>query len=267
MFGTPCTSFSFARWPQLRDWLHPKGKQRLTQSQQEQVANGNKFVEWTAVAINSLVAVQCYFILENLLPGWMWVQPEIMAILQLPTVVLIEIFFQQFGAPYLKSTGLLSNLPYIWWMSSKADMDVARVPLRGQMFWNGQWVFRTKVAEPYPPLFGLALSLVVQLSIGARKLALAHGDRLPSPDKKYDAATHRGMCQHVLTGGPDETCWMDAADIKNSFVNNGGGAVKGFSVSEHVAWAQLQTHPMANKQAQLTDELTHALQYECPLGA
>ena len=64
------------------------------------------------------------------------------------------------------------------------------------------------------PTVVLALSLVVQLSIGARKLALAHGDRLPSPDKKYDAATHRGMCQHVLTGGPDETCWMDAADIK-----------------------------------------------------
>ena len=134
MFGTPCTSLSFARWPTLRDWLHPKGKRGLTQSQQEQVANGNKLVEWTAVAINSLVAVQCYFILENLLPGWMWVQPEIMAIWKLPTVVLIETIFQQFGAPYLKSTGLLSNLPYIWWMSSKADMDVARVPLRGQMF-------------------------------------------------------------------------------------------------------------------------------------
>ena len=56
---------------------------------------------------------------------------------------------------------------------------------------------------------------------------------------------------------------MDAADIKYSFVNNGGGAVKGFSVSEHVAWAQLQAHPMANKQAQLTDDLRQALQYEC----
>ena len=263
-FGTPCTSLSFARSPALRDWMYPEGRPGLTASQMEKVRTGNALVAWTAKAINILIGVQCYFVLENPSPGWMWVQPVIKKIWSSPTVILTEIMFQQFGAVYIKSTGLLSNMPYMWWLSSEADMKAPRVNLRGTMIFEGEETFFTKVAEPYLPMFAQMVAWVCQASLQARKLAVQSGANIPFADKKHDAATHRGE-NPWATGrtGDAGICWDDAADIKNIFRKNGGGAPKGLTQEEHTQWGLIQEHPLNKQDGMLSDEVKQALKDEC----
>ena len=122
-FGTPCTSVSFARFPPLRSykWEMHQAFQLL----REKVELGNELMRWTAHMLTLCHSYGTYCCLENPLPGFMWLQPEIVAPMTLGGFGLVRAAFQTRGSPFVESTGLLSNLPVIHWLRSEPDFWLA----------------------------------------------------------------------------------------------------------------------------------------------
>ena len=154
--------------------------------------SGNELVEWTAKAIHILLLMQCYYILEYPMPGRMWMQQVYQQTWNCSTVVLVEMIFQQCGAPHIKPNGQLSNFQFIRWLVGKDGSRELRVSVKGTTWFEGAQTFLTKVAEPYPPWFAQAVACGTQACSQAKKLALQETRPTPLAVKKYDATSHQG---------------------------------------------------------------------------
>ena len=84
--GTPCTSGTWARDPQLRDWAHPEGKPDLPSNLSEKVSDGNALVLFSALLAVMLWMQGALLSIENPWLSWIWFQVWFLLLLSLPGV-------------------------------------------------------------------------------------------------------------------------------------------------------------------------------------
>jgi hypothetical protein len=92
-FATPCTSMTWARWPQLRSTMSPEGLPGLTAKQRRLVELGNKLLSFTIECCVLLYEHDCYFSIENPEMSWLWLQNEAIMIATLPGVEFVKCYF------------------------------------------------------------------------------------------------------------------------------------------------------------------------------
>ena len=103
-------------------------------------------------------------------------------------VIFTEIAYSSFGVPWTKPTGLLHNTPSLHELSRKLwqDLPGPRVVLRGQVWFRGQWVFKTKLTQSYPTALGVAFGAFVNVAFEANRYAESLGVQVPMASKLYD---------------------------------------------------------------------------------
>ena len=79
-FGLPCKSFTWARWPQLRDSEYPLGLPFLGAKQQRMVDLGNRLLAFTMECCKCLHLAKAYFSVENPELSWAWVTNVVQAL-------------------------------------------------------------------------------------------------------------------------------------------------------------------------------------------
>ena len=157
-FGTPCSSFSIARKhdggpPPLRDRQHLWGRHDLSRRDREKLLLGNKFMALTAA-----LATLCYdrgilWSIENPASSFLWRMPPVQALAALPRVKQFLLDMCRFGAPHKKPTALLSSAD-LSPLALECDMAVrphVHEPLVGTVLIANEQVFKTKLAQVYPP--------------------------------------------------------------------------------------------------------------------
>ena len=149
--GTPCTSGTWARDPPLRDWSHLEGKPDLPPHQQEKVADGNSLVLFSAILALMLWLQGFLFSIENPWLSWLWFQVPFLLLRLLSGVAFTKTFYSDWLCEWHKPTGWLHNIRGSASLhTEKASREVS-VTLRGTCWWRGEYVFRTWIAQPYPP--------------------------------------------------------------------------------------------------------------------
>ena len=157
-FGTPCSSFSIARKhdggpPPLRDRQHLWGRHGLSRRDREKLLLGNQFMALTAA-----LATLCYdrgilWSIENPASSFLWRMPPVQALAALPRVKQFLLDMCRFGAPHKKPTALLSSAD-LSPLALECDMAVrphVHEPLVGTVLIANEQVFKTKLAQVYPP--------------------------------------------------------------------------------------------------------------------
>ena len=101
---------------------------------------------------------------------------------------------------------------------------------------EGEWQFRTKLAEPYPPTMALQYARLMVLALELRRIARRDGLPMPRAPREHDAyMKHLGFDGNVVP-------WCECPDPVTPWVR----APRGMSELEHVAWARSQRHVMSN---------------------
>ena len=259
-FGTPCKSFTWARWPQLRSAHHPLGLPGLGEKQQLLVNLGNDLLTFTIKCCMALHSVACYFSIENPERSWMWLMEDTIMLSQSDGIELARFLFKDFGVPFFKPTLMLHNTPTLHLLSVPVEPWPGRcIPLRGKVWWNGAWEFRTKVAEAYPPALGARYGALLRQSLDLRNQALAAGNPVPF-------AAREGAFR--LEGLLSQAEWdlqeglEDEGEQLEDTVVNGLGAKKGLKPLEHVTWTQGVTHPANDPLENCSQELWSAIDFE-----
>lgn len=157
-FGTPCSSFSIARKhdggpPPLRDRQQVWGRPGLSRHDREKLLLGNTFMALTAA-----LATLCYdrgilWSIENPASSFLWRMPPVQALAALPGVKQFLLDMCRFGAPHKKPTALLSSAD-LSPLALECDMAVrphVHEPLVGTVMIANEQVFKTKLAQVYPP--------------------------------------------------------------------------------------------------------------------
>eukprot|EP00971_Amphidinium_carterae_P341854 6480902-Amphidinium_carterae.1 len=80
-FATPCQSMTFCRVPQLRSLEFPLGLPSLTAKQRQLAHTGNKLCEFTVNLCLRMLDAGGYFSIENPLLSWLWLQPNMLQLL------------------------------------------------------------------------------------------------------------------------------------------------------------------------------------------
>ena len=97
-FGTPCQSMTWARLPQLRSWIFPRGLPTLLPHQQELVELGNNLLDFTVRLCLALYEAASYFSIENPELSWLWIQWGVRRLTRLPGVIFTRFLFKKFLA-------------------------------------------------------------------------------------------------------------------------------------------------------------------------
>jgi hypothetical protein len=295
--GTPCQSMTWCRSPQLRSAKWPRGVPGLSNSQQELVELGNSLLEFSVHYCTILYAHGGYFSIENPELSWLWLQPETIELYSLPGVSYVSLYYKSYGTPYMKPTLFLHNSPVLHRISTptgplkfSSGADVGKIVLRGMCWWEGKRVFRTHLAQPYPPDLAEHFGRLTSEALGLRSQALSacmdvpmapslHDEGLPmqllvslsgqggdeddrvSPELPQ-AASQQPNSGRVEPSEPVASC-ADCPDPDEPFVSHGLGAPKGLSVFEHVVYACSVPHPFISARADLPDDLLYALDFVC----
>ena len=124
--------------------------------------------------------------------------------------------------------------------------------LRGKMWWEGKLQFKTHVAQPYPPLLGVAYAELMQEALRLR--AVAAGEGSPTP---MASADHAVVPSLTLT----QVAWLEVPEpamssglgaspevVNTDPVTNGMGAQKGLTPLEHLEWSKgVEIQPCTNQ--------------------
>eukprot|EP00438_Fugacium_kawagutii_P028256 Skav200691 [mRNA] locus=scaffold6391:1205:6504:+ [translate_table: standard] len=167
--GTPCNSFSRARDrpggpPPLRSDGCPLGLPNLREADQTKVRIGNSLMYFSCMVLRLALMLHIAVSMENPGRSRLWICPSVKKLLSRRFTSLVDVTFCAFGTPWKKPTKIfgvhldLSHLSCYYCRGSKRGICLftgkPHVALMGQS--NGVW--RTKLAEPYPPRFCRALS-------------------------------------------------------------------------------------------------------------
>ena len=164
----PCCSWSRARnrggGPQrLRTAEHIMGLPTLDhESERWKIDLGNVCMRFGVACARALHARSAGFFIENPWTSWMWVAPPMVRLAALRGCRLVRSDFCQFGTPWRKSTGVLTNGPphFVNLVCRGPKPGVCsrtlcrHVHLEGT---DGAGRFLTSLAEPYPRPFCKAL--------------------------------------------------------------------------------------------------------------
>jgi hypothetical protein len=160
-----------------------------------------------------------------------WVVTELFA---LPGVALVRFLFKQFNVPFNKPKLIAHNMLNLhrlrdsesWWHGET-------ITLRGQIEWQGSIVFRTHLAQAYPPDLGLRYGALVAEALELRLQAKEKGELAPFA---ADVSASNGLplsMQHAKWLNDDSTGWSG-----KGLVPHGLGSCMGVSPVDHVEWAR-----------------------------
>ena len=157
-FGTPCSSFSIARKndggpPPLRDRQHLWGRHGLSEMDQKKLEMGNQFLRLTVELAQLCHARGIRWSVENPATSFLWLMPPMQALEALPGVRRFVLDMCRFGAPHKKPTALLSSAD-LQALALECDSDVrphVHEPLVGTVIIDNKKVYKTKLAQVYPP--------------------------------------------------------------------------------------------------------------------
>ena len=74
-----------------------------------------------------------------------------MALRTLPGIGFLKVFYTSYGCQYQKPTGFLHTVRGLNAIHRERPEFPATMVLRGRVLWLGEYVFRTWLAQPYPP--------------------------------------------------------------------------------------------------------------------
>ena len=98
-----------ARWPPIRSADHPEGIPGLQGRSRDIVNAGNQLLCFACELATCLIAEQGYFGIEQPWPCWTWVQESLVKLWRMIGVI-VTVFNQgNYGAPWVKPTGLIHN--------------------------------------------------------------------------------------------------------------------------------------------------------------
>ena len=156
--GAPCSSFSLARKddggpPPLRDPPNIMGKSGLSRQDQDKVNQGNMFAEISAVLAQLCHRRGVPWSIENPAGSYLWQVPDMIALSQLDGVQRFELDMCRFGSPHMKPTALLSSqdLSSLALRCDKIERPHQNEPLVGKVLVEGKWIYKTRLAQVYPP--------------------------------------------------------------------------------------------------------------------
>ena len=243
-FGTPCQSMTWARDPQLRSTEWPLGLPQLSEKQRALVSMGNELASFTVSLCELLWSVGATFSVENPELSWLWLLPAFRKLRDLPGVRFARIRFSDFQVPYEKPTLILHNVAH--WHSIplvKFPWLGPKVTLRGLVKVNGRKLFKTKVAQTYPPLLCLRLAELLGQSWGLPAGA--------TPMKGWSFPSKLRLAETTMP-----------LPVETHVVPNGLGALVGLNPLQHVQFGIKTCHP-ASVQREIDPNLLAALQFEC----
>ena len=156
--GTPCSSFSLARKddggpPPLRDAQNLTGKPGLNPADQEKVDLGNFFAEISYVLAQLCLRHGVHWSIENPAGSYLWKLPGMTALCKFDTVARFELDMCRFGSPHMKPTAILSSQD-LHSLALRCDKEVRphhHEPLVGKVLVDGKWIYKTRLAQVYPP--------------------------------------------------------------------------------------------------------------------
>ena len=168
----PCSSFSEAVTPPVRDRLHPTGKPDITAAMSEKVKDGNRHARWTAKVAWICFQQGVYFWCENPWRSWWWRQPSWRNLVRFvrrrcPTEPFYCADFCRWRTPWRKRTLFFMFDGALAGEKDLCRRDHTHVILRG----HDRRIHLTKLAEPYP--WGLALKLARNCIHAVRTLGRA----------------------------------------------------------------------------------------------
>ena len=189
-FGTPCSSFSQARKddggpPPLRDRHNLWGRPKLSQQDQAKVEIGNQFMDLTTELLVLCCQFGVHWSLENPASSFLWAMPPVRALAARAGVNRFILDMCRFQSKHKKPTALLSDCD----LSSLAltcDKEVrphVHEPLVGMVISNGKKIFKTKLAQVYPPLLCQAWAKVIAC-LQADPLAATFQMAVPAHERK-----------------------------------------------------------------------------------
>ena len=189
-FGTPCSSFSQARKddggpPPLRDRHNLWGRPKLSQQDQVRVELGNQFMELTTKLLVLCCQFGVHWSLENPASSFLWAMPPVRALAARAGVSRFILDMCRFQSKHKKPTALLSDCD-LSALALACDQDVrphVHEPLVGMVMSKGKKIFRTKLAQVYPPLLCQAWARVIAC-LQADPLAATFQMAVPAHERK-----------------------------------------------------------------------------------
>ena len=140
--------------------------------------------------------------------------------------------YSSYGCSWKKETLFMGNAKYLQCLAmSEADDGLQNIGLRGQVFWKGEWLFKTHLAQPYPPLLAERPAKVIASSMkvpaGVQKTQLDNNVLQLIWNRAYE------MCEW----------YRFAEDETNPYVSGGAGAAKSLTHEEHLQFMVGLEHP------------------------
>ena len=207
-----------------------------------------------------------FFSVENPELSWLWLLPGMLMLADLEGVHFARILFKQFAVPYFKPTLMLHNTPTVHRLRSRGAPWVGdTLVLRGKMWWDGRLQFRTHVAQPYPPVLGVAYAKLIQEALHTRAAALEGGLPCPMALENEAATPSLSLQQAAWISDSSDGAWTQVAQLApvcEDLVPDGMRARRRLSPLEHVEWGNPVARPAAAPPANATAELKAALAYE-----
>ena len=168
------------------------------------------------------------------------------ALRALPGVEFVSVNFSDFFVPWVKPTFLLRNTPKLHVLSrDKVPWSGTIIPLRGMTTWKGRKVFKTSLAQAYPPMLCVSMARLLQEGQGMRPGAV--------PDVNFAFPDALRAAQQV--------CELSTCELR-FIVREGMGAPIGLTPLQHIDFARRVQHPAAKDRAMLK-ELKDAVKVEC----
>ena len=265
-FGTPCRSLTWARWPQLRTPDHPLGLPGLDENANSLVKVGNALADFTLRCCVALHELSGYFSVENPELSWLWLLPDFLMLESMEGVEFVRFLFKSYGVPFCKPTLCLHNTPTLQDLRVKVCPWVGEtVHLRGLVWFEGQWTFRTHLAEAYPPALGIQYGQLMATALRMRAQALEAKSPVPHASREQGEG-ESGQLPFRLR--ESLRCLMEdeeepgLTESMEELVPNGMGAPVGLEPLDHVQWALTVDHPAASPPSKVTVELSQAIEFE-----
>jgi len=147
-FGTPCRTWSQARWPPLRSNRYLlSGLPNLTAAQRALVREGNELSRPAFVLMNLASLLGALVSVENPASSRLWLHPAMLRWLADYKGIRTTTVYCAWGKPYMKPTAIASNFHELSAVHRVCTRDHVHTVLRGT---NSDGVFLTALASAYP---------------------------------------------------------------------------------------------------------------------
>ena len=119
----------------------------MTQNQRDRLEEGTQLARACIVLIWACLNAGIGFSCENPHTSMLWVFPEMKEVMEHATVIVVDLVYCSYGAPWKKPTRLITNVKAIAALASHCSGDHEHITLRGVAPCGTLW---TRLACTYP---------------------------------------------------------------------------------------------------------------------